>query len=396
MAQEWTWLMYMAGDNGLRNGIGADLNEIGEGVTSTVTVAVHADRPGNSSSRVSFRKERSTVSQLATKLTMNGNTGDPRTLTSFIKWGKGNFSAPNYAVCIWGHAYGWLSATTNGNGDPVSPDLRNNRKALIAASRGLFKTTVAETFHQPQRLLGIAVDETSRDFLDTQELQRALERAHSKGEKYALLACDACYMGLLEIAFELRDEGEFFVASEEKEDTPGWDYTEVFKRFNPRLTPITAAKAVVAAYAPKTEKDPRATLSAVRLDRISNVADAVNALGAALYPLIGSKDGFMAIKRARADVHFFQLFHYVDLYHFAELLKHYLANDPAVVAAAGKVMRAVASAVIANTVGAEAGNAHGIAIYLPNEPVAPNYDGLALSRYATKWRDFVTEYGKNR
>lgn len=391
MAEEYAWLVYMAGDNDLGNRVDFDLEEIEEGTrgSDVLTVAVHADRQKQPSTHIVFGK----LGKREEPLGVNANAGLAVTLTDFLKRGKNG--AKHHVACIWSHGYGWLATAFDEARDQQVP-VRNSRKALMAASRGLFKNSVLETtVRTPTQSV---VDEAGRDFLDMAELRRGLHDALDRNDKFAIIGCDACYMAMLEVAYELRDEGEIFVASEEEEEPGGWNYSEVLGKFKPGLSPTEAATEIVNAYEPQTQAEPRATLSAIKLDEIGEVAEAVNTLGELLTPLIATAR-FGAIKNARAKVHTFKLYHYIDLLHFAECLKAELGADEAVedvADAADDVIKAVKGAVVAMKNGASAANAHGIAVYLPNEPVNPNYAKLALAQHAPRWFEFVQTYGANR
>ncbi len=388
-AQEYAWLVYMAGENSLEERVNDDLKEMKDGLSDLLSVDVHTDRPEQNSTHITLgRRDAPPVRDLGEDM----NAGEARTLTEFLRRGKNG--AKYHVACIWGHAYGWIGAAFDEAGRQPTT-IRNSRKAMMAASRGLFRTSVVQTV---QNAAQTNVDETARDFLDMSELRKGLRDALDGKDQFAIIGCDACYMAMLEVAYEIRHEGQVLVASEEEEEPDGWNYTDVFQKFEAGLEPAAAATKIVEAYEPQTRAEPRATLSAIKLDEMGEVADAVNALGALLTPLIATP-WFEAIKRARANVHTFKLYHYIDLYHFAECLQAALGDDKAVEDvwdAAADVIKAVKGAVIATQNGAAAANAHGMAVYLPNEPVNPNYAKLALAEGAPKWAEFVTIYGNNR
>ena len=381
MAEEYRWLVYMAGDNDLGKRIRGDVEKMKAGSSALVGVAALADFLDEETLDITPTKETPILEE---------NTGSAATLTNFLNRQKNG--AKHHVACIWSHAYGWLGAAFDEAGKQPAATTSNSRKAMMAVSRGLFKKAVRETVREATQT---GVDESSRDFLDMSELRQGLQGALDLNDKFAIIGCDACYMAMLEVAYELRDAGEFLVASEEEEGPEGWDYKTIFGKFARGDNPKEAAVKIVEAYEPG---DPRFTLSAIKLKETEEVAAAVNKLGARLTPLIGTSE-FDAIKIARAKAHTFKLYHYIDLFDFAECLKTALGNsdeDDDIRDAADDVIKAVKDAVIATKNGAAAANAHGIAIYLPNEPVNENYKNLELARHAPKWAEFVTTYGANR
>jgi hypothetical protein len=390
MAEEYSWLVYMAGENSLQDRVEPAVTQMAEGLSEILRVAIEADLPDERSKFVVLEHNEAPVID---RLRDNPNVGSPATLSDFLK--RGRNGARHHVVCIWSHGYGWIG-TAFDEADRRQTSIRDSRKALMVASRGLFRTSVETTVQEADRT---EVDEAGRDFLDMAELRAGLRGGLvDRKDKFAIIGCDACYMAMLEVAYEVRNEGEILVASEEEEEPAGWNYKAVFGKFAPGDNPEEAAAKIVQAYEPQTLLDPRATLSAIKLDEMDEVAEAVDALGARLTPLIHTPR-FAAIKTARAKVHTFKLYHYIDLLHFAECLKAAFGNDKAVedvLDAADDVIKAVKGAVLATMNGAKAENAHGLAVYLPNEPVNAHYGDLTFVQRAPRWAEFVTAYGANR
>jgi hypothetical protein len=98
----------------------------------------------------------------------------------------------------------------------------------------------------------IAFDDTSKDFLDTEGLRRALsEAAEATGRRIDLVGMDACLMAMIEGARELAPFADYFVASQEVEPMDGWPYAAILKGVNarPQLSPAGLAELIVAEYA---------------------------------------------------------------------------------------------------------------------------------------------------
>lgn len=72
----------------------------------------------------------------------------------------------------------------------------------------------------------VSYDFTRYDALTTKEIRRAIEYVNTRKNKTLdLLGFDACYMGTLETAYELRNCAKYFVASAFTEPAFGWNYT---------------------------------------------------------------------------------------------------------------------------------------------------------------------------
>ncbi len=131
------------------------------------------------------------------------NMGDPATLSNFIMDVKDTVGGGSYYVILWDHGDGWRSGMAD---DP-----------------GFVPKMVCD-------------DETSGDWLYTQEIGTAVA-----GQGLSLIGIDACNEGMVEIAYELRNDAQVMVASEEMEPGDGWNYQDLLAQFkteagpNPRL-----------------------------------------------------------------------------------------------------------------------------------------------------------------
>jgi hypothetical protein len=141
------------------------------------------------------------------------NMGDPRSLRDFIVWGIENYPAENYAVILWNHGTGWkeddIYAFARSRGveiqasqDEVRSLTRNNRRL----SRAFFLSSITEVLQlDDEDSRAIAFDDSSLDFLDNAKLQQAFQEAEAiTGKKVSLIGMDACLMGMVEVAYQLR------------------------------------------------------------------------------------------------------------------------------------------------------------------------------------------------
>jgi len=120
--RRWTWMVYMAGDNGkvfeqLQGGkqLIAPMEEQGyqdiremEAVGSTDEVAILvqfdtlSDRDHTYRIYIRPQGEQRVVENISEQ-----NMGDPGSLRDFIVWGIENYPAQYYAVILWNHGTGW-------------------------------------------------------------------------------------------------------------------------------------------------------------------------------------------------------------------------------------------------------------------------------------------------
>ena len=182
------------------------------------------------------------------------DAGRPEPLESFGRWAVETFPADHYALVIWNHGAGWS---------------------------------------------GVSYDDNTRHGMTLPDVRRACEGiasaiSRSRGGRIDVIEFDACLMATLEVAYELREVGDFLVASQETEPDDGMPYDEYLDWLTkyPESPPLSLAKAMVdtyvRSYAPEgSQTDDGAwagseTKSAIRLSRVEELRQAVEAVAAIL------------------------------------------------------------------------------------------------------------------
>jgi hypothetical protein len=311
----------------------------------------------------------------------NLDTGDPQVIINFLIAARRLRSADNLAVIASSHGTGFT-------------DLAKFGRKRSRAMHG-------EPLKRPAWALGL--DDTSRSFLDNNELTYALEYSyeHFGHRRPDILGCDACLMASVEAAHQLRRCAKYLVASQDNEPADGWPYEEILATFGADVEPPQAAVNIVREYARKTKDDDDATLSAVALDLMDQLASALDHLGTALLPLV--KSNIRILARAREDSRVVANFDSIDLFGYARAVGTRVAEAMpddaarrAIRAAADSVTTTLKHAVIATSKDPEKSGAYGLSVYLPNSPVFDAYDDIPLSEAAPHWYDFVVSYGASR
>lgn len=170
------------------------------------------------------------------------NMGDSQTLAEFLRYGVNNYPSDEYGLILWNHGAG--------------------------------------------PLIGYGNDELYGDLLEMSELKTALSSAgFGNGKKLEFLGFDACLMGSIETAWEVKDYANYLIASQETEPGCGWNYS-FLKQLNHYDSGKDIGKCIVDSYFvgcdevaqnnPALEAD--LTLSCMDLSKIGNVEDSLNAL----------------------------------------------------------------------------------------------------------------------
>ena len=389
MTAEWTWLVYMAGDNNLEGAGRLDLGEMQRvGSTPQVNVLVQFDTEEQKTMRYRVEKGRATTLQ-----TMRGvDCGDPKVLTDFIRWGAAKYPARRYALVVWNHGGGWEDGDFDYNANRSPKPIRASR--MQRARRTLFRTTREQLNGLPVEERAIAIDCGAQDYLDNQELRQAVENG---GQKLDLFGCDACLMNMVEIAYEMKDTAAFMVGSEQTEPNAGWPYTDILGPLaaNPAMATADLAHLIVDRYGAwyRQNGDPgqdvAATQSAIDLGKVNDLAGAVDGLAKALVDQGAAAR--MAIAYARSRTLQFEIPDYIDL---GDLANRLAQAVPAVKAASKDVLEALGTTVVRNALwGNAVARAQGASIFFPQNDgrLIPDYKKLRFGASNT-WTSFLATY----
>jgi len=335
----WTFMVYLDADNNLEAaGIDDFLEMSSIGSNATVNIVVQFDRiygyTGSYGGWTSTKRFYITPGMTPTSdnaLSDMGelNHGDPQTLINFVNWAKQNYPAQNYALVLWNHGGGWRL-----NKEEREVRLLQNRKELN------FKAACWD-------------DTDGGDSLYMDEVQSALSQCGGA----ELIGFDACLMGMVEVAYEIRDQGEVLVGSEETEPGDGWPYDTILQDLtnNPSWTSSELGESIVDRY--YESYGDGETQSAINLSNMEDLADSISSFGQAM----------------------------IDNW----------SSDPAAVKiAASGVLSQIDNSVIHEQHGTSWRNAHGLAIYLPEDSGDFNSEYRTVIDLSndTQWDEFILAF----
>jgi PKD repeat protein len=372
----WTFILYFAGDNDLHSQLERAIDKM-ERVADRSNVNILVLWDGNQSvdTRL-YHVQYDIASGIASPVIPVGwnpgelNTGVTQTLVSFVNWARSNYPADHYFLSIADHGRG---------------------------------TT------------GIAWDNTSGgDYLSAySELGSALDAITGGGsDRIDVLFLDACLMAMIEDAYEVKDDVDYFVASENL----GWSvfaYHAYISGVDDDTSPEELAIDVADTYFAALHGYPR-TISVLDMSAIEDVGNAADTLAQELDTYLASSN-IAEMIAIRSSVQTFDSRNYlvldstdeyIDLYHFAELVKANI-SDTGVQNAAQDVTDAIMSCVIAEHHQSgkdpwtdnywDLDNAHGIAVYFPPASGGWDYNDYVISGTwafcdATAWDEFLAAY----
>jgi len=362
VAIPWTFMVYLDADCNLEeDGLNDFIEMSSVGSSTAMNIVVQMDRASGYSTSYGdwTTAKRFLVAQGSTPIASNAladigevNMGDPVTLKNFMEWAISTYPAQRYALVLWDHGGGWQA--------------------------------------------GVCSDESaSGDTLSMPELRSGISLAlASRSAHLSMMGFDACLMGMAEVAYDLKEYSDAFAFSEETEPGQGWPYDKVLGdlKTTPSMTGVSLADVVVNRYAEFYGSAGKETQSSVISAQMPALGTAVQGFADAMISGWGVSEA--QIKNARAQTDEFASRYYVDLYHFAQLVKSSLGTG-AIATAAQAVMDAVDSAVSSERHGVQHASVHGLSIYFPS--IASDYGqtGYATSLIFANdltWDEFLNTY----
>lgn len=400
-AREWTFMVYLAGDNNLEDYGRLDLLEMKQvGSTPQVAIVAQFDRMQEGTARRYYLRKGENLEEdeIGPSLGQT-NTGDPHELVRFMTWAMREYPAKRYALILWNHGTGWKEddvyqiAKRSGI---YSPRRELDLAPLVAgfvrrAKRPvLFSATINAILAR-----GIAYDDTSCDFLDNAEMKQAIRSSlQAVGvEKLALLGFDACLMNMLEVAYQVKDLAWFVAGSEETEPIAGWPYdtilTELAKR--PTMEGEGLSAVIVDEYMRSYGPQDEITQSALDLSQAREVVLALNDM--CKYVLENQDGCELAVGRSSRRAQSYSDPDYKDLYDFCRLLNE-RAGSEELKRRTRAVMELLAPSGVGRFVYAEAhrglrmSRSHGVSIYFPGHAISPFYRRLDFTSESL-WDDML-------
>jgi hypothetical protein len=360
----WTFMVYLDGDNNLEScGIEDFMEMASVGSSAQINIVVQFDRGtnsdsdggssdyGNWASTKRFHVAQGDTPTAAHQVSDIGeaNMGAAPTLQGFLEWGMNGYPASKYALVLWDHGGGWV--------------------------------------------YGVCSDDTdSGDSLLMPEVRQAISNAEtSTGKMVNLVGFDACLMGMIEVAYDLRAYTDTVVFSEETEPGQGWAYDKVLASLvgNPTMGSQELGAVIVDAYSDYYGSSGKETLSAVATSGLALVSSALNTFAVEMSSAYAAHSG--QISSVRAAVERFEYEMIVDLYDLALRAKN-AGITTTLSNAADQLMSSIQAAVTRETHGELRSGAHGLSIYYPDIRSDLNLIGYrsdVLLAQDTSWDEFL-------
>jgi len=392
-AAEWTFLVYLDGDNNLE---GAGIDDVNEmemvGSTPEVNIVVQFDRiDGYDTSNGDWHDTRrgkitkDSTSLITSNLTSIGekNMGAPQTLAEFVAWGLAAFPANYYFLVLWNHGDGWY---THVNQLQTALALVNERISQEGPSLQLQQeaSTLSKKVFEARK--AVCWDDTDGgDALTMKECREALEGIN---KQINIIGFDACLMAMIEVAHEIKDVADIMIASQHLEPDDGWPYDLFLAELisSPSMSPTFLSRKVVSSYGYSYGGEE--TQSAILLSKISDLSSTIDTLASTL---LSETTDWETIQEARSGASAFYEPNYRDLQGFLDGLIASVDNEASRNVAI-QTRAALIDSVIENHGGPNEG-ANGLSIQLGDlgERFPYGYDeSNLLFAEVTQWDEFLT------
>lgn len=364
---DWTFMVYLDADNSLENaGIDTFLKISSVGSSPGVNIVVQFDRALGQDSRYGNWTDckRFYVTKGITPTTENAtqdlgevNMGSSDTLKDFVNWTLNHYPSNRYALVLWDHGIGCMN---------------------------------------------FCFDTTDDDALTVPEFAQALDQL----PVIDMTFLDACSMGMIEIAYQIRNDADILVAPEGLGYAPG-PYDLFLQRLtsNSSMSPNAFARKIVSDYIGWCDVIPdiqNATISATDLTRIGDLSADIENFASTL---IEKETAYLSqllpshqqIILARNQTQTFQgpyagqIGYYIDLYDFAQLCFQN-TSDEELRGSAYQLMLTLENIVFSQN-NKNLPDSHGLSVFFPNaqvkyEEFAVTYEKIDFAEYCS-WSRFV-------
>jgi len=231
-------LIYMAADNNLDYYAMLNIKQMERGVSENAAGLVYVFLTRRVSAqpshpyllKITRNTEDSIVRSPIIRTYPQQNTSNPDFLRQVIADVKEQCKTHNAELCrlvLWSHGTGWLPEGTpfNDSGDEEDDDKASKDVTETALfTFGLDETGYGDGTKYPREM-------------DIKDLATAL-----KDERFELLIMDACFMGAVEVAYELRNISEWFIMSPSEIAASGLPYEDIIDYFTaPIIEPLAIA-----------------------------------------------------------------------------------------------------------------------------------------------------------
>jgi hypothetical protein len=362
--EDWTVMVYMAGDNSLNYMIGPNLDAMETiGSTKYLDIVALADGFGDQDSHL-YHIEKGRLSDKGLrdiKIYSPGevDTGNPKTLSDFGVWAIEHYPSQHYMLIMWGHGNGWQGLATDKSGSSLTlSELNQSLKEIVTKNQGW---------------------------------------------KLDIIGFDACAMATMEGYYQISPFADYLVGSEKKEPDAGWPYEKIMGRLkdgsasDPKAFATAIVENFVDAYSSGELPDQNFSvgMTALRTSEGSDFSIAFQRFADAMNALVGLDRA--TAKDLRESAPSFEDKDSIDLLAYAAAIKGAFPEGSRIWQEAERLLGQGINGVVAeghwsnpdSSITME--KAKGICIYFPSSSNGydQSYSSISIAR-TTYWDEFTS------
>lgn len=206
--KEWNFLIFLNGVNSLDSFGSMNINQMETvGSNDKINILVQWGTFATEDIRRLYIRKDSDASTVTSPVVKNigpSDMGDWHQLVDFANWAQDNYPAKHTFLVVWNHGSGWHNIMNQING-------------LTRGGIGI---------------QDISSDDRTGNIISTEQLGMAIKEISSHlGRKIDIYASDACLMGMIEVAAEMKDHVSYYVGSQDLEPGQGWPYDEFLSKW---------------------------------------------------------------------------------------------------------------------------------------------------------------------
>ncbi|MBN1328816.1 MAG: hypothetical protein JXA54_05025 [Candidatus Heimdallarchaeota archaeon] len=376
LVKDWTFMTYLDGDNNLEEAAISDMQELelGGGTNADINVVILIDRNagydtsnGNWDGGRYYEITADTSPNIDSTLLVDLGEVEmdaQNTLRDFIKYCFANYPAEKYCLNLWDHGGG---------------------------------------------IFGVCWDDTtgSSACLSLNEVQQAIKEAtQAYTETIDILSFDCCVMGMIEMAFEVRNYCDYVVFSEESIPFNGYNYEPIISglQANPSMDAYDFSKLLVDSYAQTYLNTDSTCLSVIDLNTLKDTIPYINDFAGNLTYAITTLNYDYNANLGRGTTRSFYNTIFVDLIDYAQRINYFVDYDP-LIHAANELIQVINNSIVYNWQHESlSGTANGLSIFLPvssySLPEGAMYHYANRTSYCTgldfpgvsSWGEFIRSY----
>ncbi len=393
---EWTILTIMQADNNLAPFALQNINDMQKNmVGDRINNLVYWHRP-RSNQRLKYKiKSNGVIEEEVLEIKTAPNM--EQEVVDAMQWAVSNNPAKYYMLNLWNHGTGVIDQQAWGS--KINHQLRyfNENSWLEVPGLDLYDDR------------GILYSDSTKSFMTNQQLAGACKQIKDTvlKKKIDIIGMDACLMAMLEVAYQIKDYGNYLVSSQNLEPGRGWNYGAFLKNISstPELfPPLKIAQNIVDTYAQYySGRYSFYTLSVIDLSGIDTIKKNLDSVISTISSCYKAEiqDIYIWVKQAATTAIKFDASEFIDLHSlYTNLIKQvrtYVANKKK----SGTIQRIsldqikilaelqgflengqqlIINTVKANKVGGQFTGAQGISIYFPQGSFHSSY---AKTMFAT-------------